>query len=194
MSTFSVYGMGAKGFLVDRPLNDYEREQRLDVMQPVSSRVLYDLSLVRLNSTFIECVDKWYPCGGCGVATQSPRRCTPADLGVHPWEITAWLLEMILRDRALPEVLQRVLKQPAVLPNPYRTEEGRVVEEAKLQVVVRADGWLHALGAALSVVFYSWVIFLWMGRGRSDFAMTARGGSVFSYISSGPTGDRQPQM
>ncbi len=84
---------------------------------------------------------------------------------MYPWEITAWLLEMILRERALPEALQRVLKQPAVSPNPYRTQEGRVVEEAKLQAVVRADGWLHALGAALSVVFYGWVIFLWMGAG-----------------------------
>lgn len=64
MSTFSAYGMGPKGFRVDRPLNDYEREQRLDVMQPVSNRVLYDRSLVRLNSTFIECVDKWYPVRG----------------------------------------------------------------------------------------------------------------------------------
>lgn len=64
MSTFSGYGMGPKGFLVNRPLNDYEREHRLDVKQPASRQVHYDLSLIKLNSTFVECVDKWYAMRG----------------------------------------------------------------------------------------------------------------------------------
>jgi hypothetical protein len=64
MSTFSGYGMGPKGFLVNRPLNDHEREHRLDVKQPASRQVHYDLSLIKLNSTFVECVDKWYAMRG----------------------------------------------------------------------------------------------------------------------------------
>ena len=64
MSTFSGYGMGPKGFLVNRPLNDYEQEHRLDVKQPASRQVHYELSLIKLNSTFVECVDKWYSMRG----------------------------------------------------------------------------------------------------------------------------------
>jgi hypothetical protein len=64
MSTFSAYGMGPKGFLVDRPLNEYERENRFDLTKPASSRVHYDLSLTKLNSTFLECVDRWYAMRG----------------------------------------------------------------------------------------------------------------------------------
>ena len=64
MSTFSAYGMGPKGFLVDRPLNDYEQEHRFDIKRPASDKVHYDLSLIKLNSTFVECVDKWYSMRG----------------------------------------------------------------------------------------------------------------------------------
>ena len=64
MSTFSGYGMGPKGFLVNRPLSDYEREHHFDVKQPVSRQVHYELSLIKLNSTFVECVDKWYAMRG----------------------------------------------------------------------------------------------------------------------------------
>lgn len=64
MSTFSGYGMGPKGFLVNRPLNQYEREHRFDVRKPASDKVHYDLSLIKLNSTFVECVDKWYSMRG----------------------------------------------------------------------------------------------------------------------------------
>lgn len=64
MSTFSAYGMGPKGFLVNRILNDYEQEHRFDIKKPASEHVHYDLSLIKLNSTFIECVDKWYSMRG----------------------------------------------------------------------------------------------------------------------------------
>ena len=50
--------MGPKGFLVNRPLNEYEREHRFNIKQPASQQVHYDLSLTKLNSTFVECVDK----------------------------------------------------------------------------------------------------------------------------------------
>ena len=64
MSTFSAYGMGPKGFLVDRLLNDYEREHRFDIKKPASEHLHYDLSLIKLNSTYLECVDKWYSMRG----------------------------------------------------------------------------------------------------------------------------------
>jgi len=64
MSTFSAYGMGPKGFLVNRPLNDDEIANHLDIHRPASQRVHYDLSLTKLNSTFVECVDKWYSMRG----------------------------------------------------------------------------------------------------------------------------------
>jgi hypothetical protein len=64
MATFSAYGMGPKGFLVDRPLNDDERAQKLSTTRPASQGVHYDLSLTAFNSTFVECVDKWYSIRG----------------------------------------------------------------------------------------------------------------------------------
>lgn len=60
MSTFSAYGMGPKGFLVNRPLNDFEQEHHFQLDRPASDSVHYDLSLIKLNGTFVECVDKWY--------------------------------------------------------------------------------------------------------------------------------------
>jgi hypothetical protein len=64
MSTFSAYGMGPKGFLVNRPLNDYEQANHFDLKRISSNRVHYDLSLVKFNSTYVECVDKWYSMRG----------------------------------------------------------------------------------------------------------------------------------
>jgi hypothetical protein len=64
MSTFSAYGMGPKGFRVNRMLNNYEREHRLDIKKSASDKALYDLSLIKFNSTFTECVDKWYSMRG----------------------------------------------------------------------------------------------------------------------------------
>ena len=64
MSIFSGYGMGPKGFLVNRPLNDYEQAHRFDIKKPASDKVHYGLSLIKLNSTFVECVDKWYAMRG----------------------------------------------------------------------------------------------------------------------------------
>ena len=64
MSTFSAYGMGPQGFLVNRPLNEHERANHLEVNQRASDQVHYDLSLIKLNSTFVECVDKWYAMRG----------------------------------------------------------------------------------------------------------------------------------
>ncbi|PPE67689.1 hypothetical protein C1704_02160 [Caldimonas caldifontis] len=56
--------MGPKGFSTNRRLNDYEREHRFDIKKPASDKALYDLSLIKFNSTFTECVDKWYSMRG----------------------------------------------------------------------------------------------------------------------------------
>lgn len=63
MSTLDVQGM-VGGFKVNRPLNDQEKEHRFNIRQAASSKPHYDLSLTRLNSTFVECVDKWYAMRG----------------------------------------------------------------------------------------------------------------------------------
>ena len=62
MSTVSPYGMF--GFKVNRPLNDYEQLHHFDIKQPASEQPHYELSLTRLNSTYIEGVDKWYAMRG----------------------------------------------------------------------------------------------------------------------------------
>lgn len=64
MSTFSAYGMGPKGFLVNRPLNDYEQANHFDLNAIASNQVHYDLSLIKFNSTYMEWVDKWYAMRG----------------------------------------------------------------------------------------------------------------------------------
>jgi hypothetical protein len=63
MSTLDFQGM-VGGFKVNRPLNDQEKEHRFNIRQAASSKPQYDLSLTRLNSTFVECVDKWYAMRG----------------------------------------------------------------------------------------------------------------------------------
>ena len=64
MSTFSAYGMGPGGFRVDRPLDDYEIANRFDIKKAASGQVVYDLSILKFNSTFVECVDRWYSMRG----------------------------------------------------------------------------------------------------------------------------------
>lgn len=85
MSTFSAYGMGPKGFLVNRPLNSYEQEQHFDITRRASNHVHYDLSLVKLNSTFIECVDKWYSMRGFVAMAGAVFS------GVLLWAIGGWI-------------------------------------------------------------------------------------------------------
>jgi hypothetical protein len=75
VSTFSGYGMGPKGFEVNRPLNEYELANHLNIKTPVSQQVHYDLSLIKLNSTFVECVDKWYSMRGFPAMTMGIVSC-----------------------------------------------------------------------------------------------------------------------
>jgi len=56
----SAYGMGPGGFKVNRPLNDYEQAQHLNIKRRVSDLVHYDQSIIKLNSTFVQYVDMWY--------------------------------------------------------------------------------------------------------------------------------------
>lgn len=63
MATLDHHGMVTK-YKVDRPLNQHEVEHRFNVRQPASQQPHYELSLIKLNSTFVECVDKWYAMRG----------------------------------------------------------------------------------------------------------------------------------
>jgi hypothetical protein len=51
-------------FKVNRELNEAEKQHRFSIKVPASTRPHYDLSLIKLNSTFVECVDKWYAMRG----------------------------------------------------------------------------------------------------------------------------------
>jgi hypothetical protein len=51
-------------FKVNRALSDNEKKYRLNAKQPSTSKPHYELSLIKLNSTFVECVDKWYAMRG----------------------------------------------------------------------------------------------------------------------------------
>jgi hypothetical protein len=63
MSTLDPHGM-VGAYKVNRPLNDSEKRHRFDVSKPCSQKPHYELSLIKLNSTFVECVDKWYSMRG----------------------------------------------------------------------------------------------------------------------------------
>ena len=63
MSTLDTQGMVTK-FKVDRELNETEKQHRFNIKVPASACPHYDLSLTKLNSTFVECVDKWYAMRG----------------------------------------------------------------------------------------------------------------------------------
>lgn len=62
MSTLSPYGMF--GFKVKRPLTPQEHLHHLSIHDTASRHPHYDLSLTLFNSTFVECVDKWYSMRG----------------------------------------------------------------------------------------------------------------------------------
>ena len=63
MSTLDPHGM-VGAYKVNRPLNDSEKQHRFDLSKPCSQKPHYELSLIKLNSTFVECVDKWYSMRG----------------------------------------------------------------------------------------------------------------------------------
>ena len=63
MSTFDTQGM-VVGYKVNRPLNEHEQQHRFDLRKPASNTPHYELSLTKLNSTYVECVDKWYAMRG----------------------------------------------------------------------------------------------------------------------------------
>jgi hypothetical protein len=47
-------------FKVNRPLSEREREERLDVKRRLDQKLAYQLSVTRLNSTYLETADKFY--------------------------------------------------------------------------------------------------------------------------------------
>lgn len=94
MPTLDPHGM-VGAYKVNRPLNDSEKQHRFDVSKPCSQKPHYELSLIKLNSTFVECVDKWYSMRGfvaMGGALISLLFCTALIYGVgalaqrHPFD------------------------------------------------------------------------------------------------------------
>jgi hypothetical protein len=59
MSTYDTHGM-VTAYKVNRPLNEHEQKHRFSIKKPASHQPHYELSLIRFNSTYAECVDKWY--------------------------------------------------------------------------------------------------------------------------------------
>lgn len=73
MTTLDAQGMVTR-FKVNRPLSKNEQQHRLHTRKPASDKPHYQLSLIKINSTFVECVDKWYSMrgflamGGCAIS------------------------------------------------------------------------------------------------------------------------------
>jgi len=63
MGTLDSQGM-VTALKVNRALGTKEQEHRLRVGKPCSTKPHYELSLIRLNSTYVECVDKWFSMRG----------------------------------------------------------------------------------------------------------------------------------
>src|SRR5258707_64970 len=63
MGTLDTQGM-VTAFKVNRPLSNNEQQHRLSVGKPCSSNPHYELALIKFNSTYVECVDKWFSMRG----------------------------------------------------------------------------------------------------------------------------------
>ena len=63
MGTLDPQGM-VTALKVNRPLSKKEQQHRLKVSKPCSTNPHYELSLIKLNSTYVECVDKWFSMRG----------------------------------------------------------------------------------------------------------------------------------
>ena len=63
MGTLDPQGMVAP-LKVNRPLSRNEQQHRLSVKKSCSNKPHYELSLIKLNSTYVECVDKWFSMRG----------------------------------------------------------------------------------------------------------------------------------
>jgi hypothetical protein len=63
MGTLDTQGL-VTAFKVNRPLSQNEQRHRLRVGKPCSTTPHYELSLIKLNSTYVECVDKWFSMRG----------------------------------------------------------------------------------------------------------------------------------
>lgn len=60
-------GFGKDGrhrYEIDRSLTDDEKNNRLDLRQKASDAPLDWLSVIKLNNTYLELVDRWYPIKG----------------------------------------------------------------------------------------------------------------------------------
>lgn len=83
MTTLSPYGMF--GFKVNRLLDATEKRHHFDVRLPASNSPHYELSLVKMNSTYVESVDKWYSMRGAVAAFSA------VVMVVLCWAIGGWI-------------------------------------------------------------------------------------------------------
>lgn len=63
MTTLDAQGM-VTPYKVNRPLSLEEEQLRLKIKGQPGRKPHYELSLIRLNSTYVECVDKWFAMRG----------------------------------------------------------------------------------------------------------------------------------
>jgi hypothetical protein len=63
MGTLDPQGM-VTTLKVNRPLSKNEQQHRLRIKESCSNKPHYELSLIKLNSTYVECVDKWFSMRG----------------------------------------------------------------------------------------------------------------------------------
>ena len=63
MGTLDPQGM-VTNLKVNRPLSKNEQQHRLSIKESCSTKPHYELSLIKLNSTYVESVDKWFSMRG----------------------------------------------------------------------------------------------------------------------------------
>jgi hypothetical protein len=63
MTTLDPHGMIAP-YKINRELSEDEKRLHMSVKSVATSKPHYELSLIQLNSTYVECIDKWYSMRG----------------------------------------------------------------------------------------------------------------------------------
>lgn len=80
-----------KKYAVDRPLTSFERKFQLRQKQRLSTAPHYQLSVIKMNSCYLESVDKWY--GWKGVITAVAVIILAIINGFLGWGALQWILE-----------------------------------------------------------------------------------------------------
>lgn len=91
-------------YAVDRPLTEFERDFQLRQKQRLSISPHYQLSVIRMNSCYLESVDKWY--GWKGLITAVSLIIQLIINGFMGWGALQWILEGL---GIFPSQLDRVV-------------------------------------------------------------------------------------